>query len=349
MANQNNYEEVFLNQLESIEVFKRTLGDQSDIVKKEMFSLQDLGGNTLVLRPEGTASLMRFILNNKLQFNLPKKYFYYGPMYRYERPQKGRYRQFYQFGVENLGSNDPLADFEIVNMANQIMQKIYKKNEHFELEINTLGDLEAQNFYNLELQKFFKQKYIYDQLSEDSKQRLERNNALRILDSKNQKDIELSEKAPKIQQFLSQSSQENYQEIKQMLQISGINYTENFRLVRGLDYYNDLCFEFKDKSQGGKSQNTLLAGGRYDRLSSILSQNQTNISAVGWAAGIDRMSEKLMELVEINNLSQKKVIKIGFVPIIQGKDISSEDKNIIRTNLLKKIFQDPCIKKQARY
>ena len=267
---------------EFTQVFKRSLGDETDIVNKEMYSFEDRGGDSLTLRPEGTAPVARAVISNSLLRDLPLKLFYCGPMFRYERPQKGRFRQFTQFGIELIGVESPLADIEVLACAHQFFQAS-GLSDKVTLEINTIGDTDSRQAYREQLVAYFS-KYKAD-LSEDSQTRLELN-PLRILDSKDEKDKEIVAGAPRFADSLNQDSKEFYQGVCAGLDQLGIEYQENDRLVRGLDYYNHTVFEFTTTHLG--SQNAVLSGGRYNHL--IEQMGGPSTPGIGWAAGMDRLA-----------------------------------------------------------
>ena len=267
--------------LEYSDLFNRSLGEESDIVNKEMYSFQK-GDNHFTLRPEGTVGIARMFITQKLERQLPLRYFYYGPMFRHERPQKGRFRQFQQVGVELLGAQEELNDIEILSLAWLLVKQLKLENKSC-LEINSLGSLEERNIYKQKLKKFLLD--CKSQLSEDSQMRLEKN-PLRIWDSKEEQDKEILKKAPLLKENLQSESLKKYEKIKQLLNQFQIPFKENHKLVRGLDYYNDLVFEWTSKELG--SQSAFLAGGRYDSLISQLGGKET--PAVGWALGLERLS-----------------------------------------------------------
>lgn len=269
------------------EVFKRTLGETSDIVTKEMYSFEDRGGNEITLRPEGTAGIARAFISNGLAQNLPCKFFYEGPMFRYERPQKGRLRQFHQFGVEILGVATPQADIEIIALGAQILKELGVADKTV-LEINSLGDRESRAAYREVLVAYFTGHR--DGLSEDSRARLERN-PLRILDSKDKGDREIVADAPSMSEYLSDASRAFFDEVLDGLKALDIEASVNPRLVRGLDYYCHTAFEFTTEALG--AQGAVIAGGRYDGLIEQMGGPAT--PGVGWAAGIERLSMLLPE------------------------------------------------------
>lgn len=265
------------------EVFHRTLGETSDVVNKETYTFTDRGGESLTLRPEGTAGVARAFVSEGMAQNLPIKFYYSGPMFRYERPQKGRYRQFKQIGVECLGIESPLADVECLALAWDLLSQLGLAQK-CDLEINTLGDSESRASYRDALVKYFSQ--YQEQLSPDSKLRLEKN-PLRILDSKDEDDQKLIANAPTLQEYLNPTSRTFFEGVTKGLQSLGIPYKLNNKLVRGLDYYCHTVFEFITTELG--AQGTVLAGGRYDGLVEMMGGPKT--PGVGWAAGIDRLAD----------------------------------------------------------
>lgn len=269
-------------------LFSRSVGESSDIVSKEMYSFVDRGGEAITLRPEGTASVVRALLSNSLTQSLPLKFFYMGPMFRYERPQKGRMRQFKQFGVEFFGVPSPLADVETISLGFHVLQALGLK-DHIALEINTLGDQESRTLYREKLVAYFSA-YEKD-LSEDSQRRL-KTNPLRILDSKDDGDRKIIDGAPLFADCLNTPSKDFFDAVRRGLDALGHPYTHNPRLVRGLDYYCHTAFEFIGTNLG--AQSTVLAGGRYDGLVEEL--GGPSIPAVGWALGVDRLALMLDKL-----------------------------------------------------
>ncbi len=261
-------------------VFKRAVGETSDIVGKEMYTFQDRGGEEITLRPEGTAPVVRALLSNSLTQQLPLKYCYYGPMFRYERPQRGRYRQLHQFGVEFFGVDNPYADVEVLDLAIQILDRL-KINA--KLHLNTIGDSQSRDAYRVALIEYFS-KYR-GELSEDSLLRLDKN-PMRILDSKNPNDQRIAEDAPKISTYLTTSASQFFEKVCEGLEALGIKYTLDPTLVRGLDYYTHTAFEFKSTDLG--AQDAILGGGRYDGL--VQHMGGPAIPAVGWGMGVDRIA-----------------------------------------------------------
>ncbi|WP_028877673.1 histidine--tRNA ligase [Terasakiella pusilla] len=264
------------------EVFSRTLGETSDVVTKEMFSFETKGGDKITLRPEGTAGICRSFISNGLQQEVPVKHFYYGPMFRYERPQKGRQRQFHQVGIELIGVETPQADVEVIAAGYQFLKELGFADD-VTLELNSLGDKESRAAYREKLVAYFSQ--FEDQLSEDSKNRL-KTNPLRILDSKDEGDKVLVKDAPVLGECLNEASQAFYTAVKEGLDLLGVPYVENPRLVRGLDYYCHTAFEFTTTTLG--AQGTVLAGGRYDDLIKMMGGPQ--MPGVGWASGVERLA-----------------------------------------------------------
>ena len=254
------YDEITTPVFEFTEVFSRTLGDTSDVVTKEMYTFEDKGGDRITLRPENTASVMRAYLSNGLQQNLPCRFFYRGPMFRYERPQKGRQRQFHQFGAELIGVAEPLGDVEIIAVGSHILEALGVR-DRTKLEINSLGDTESRNAYRTTLVEYFT-KYESD-LSADSRERLVKN-PLRILDSKDENDRKIIVNAPNMMDSLNSESRVFFDTVMDRLSQIGIACEHNTRLVRGLDYYCHTAFEFTTTELG--SQGAVMAGGRYDGL-----------------------------------------------------------------------------------
>lgn len=267
---------------EKTEVFSRSIGETTDVVSKEMYSFEDRGGESLTLRPEFTAGICRAFLSNGWQQHAPLKLATHGPLFRYERPQKGRYRQFHQLDAEILGAGEPQADVELLVMADQLLKELGIA-DGVTLMLNTLGDAQSREAWRLALIDYFRS--VKDQLSEDSQDRLERN-PLRILDSKDPRDKAFTEAAPKIDDFLSDEAQDFFAKVTAGLDAAGVAWTRAPALVRGLDYYRHTAFEFVTDRLG--AQGTVLGGGRYDGLMESLGGPHT--PAVGWAAGIERLA-----------------------------------------------------------
>ena len=264
------------------EVFSRPLGESSDIVTKENYSFADRGGEQLTLRPENTAGVVRAMISGGLTQSLPLKYFYAGPMFRYERPQKGRMRQFHQVGIEYLGPTDALADAEVISAGARFLAQL-RVLPHCVLHLNSLGDAESRAVYRAALVGFFKKHE--SALSDDSKRRLAVN-PLRILDSKNAVDRDILQTAPKLQDYLNYTSKAHFQTLTSALDAAGVTWVFDPLLVRGLDYYCHTAFEFVTDELG--SQGTVLGGGRYDGLAEML--GGPAVAGVGWAAGIERLA-----------------------------------------------------------
>jgi histidyl-tRNA synthetase len=296
-------------------VFKKTLGESSDIVTKEMYTFNDKGNEEITLRPEGTAGIVRAIISNGLSHEMPFKAFYNGPMFRYERPQKGRLRQFHQIGIELLGTKSEQADIEIIACANSLI-KLLNIDKSSTLHINSLGNIAERKNYIEELLVYLKD--FKHKLSIESKNRLEKN-PLRILDSKSEEDIEIIKKAPKLIDYLELESTDNFNKVLEGLTNLDIPYKINHKLVRGLDYYNNTTFEFITDKLG--SQSAILAGGRYDNL--MKQMGGSDIPGIGWAAGIER-------LALLATIKQNKAKKISIIPI-------GIENNILCINLADKL------------
>jgi histidyl-tRNA synthetase len=267
---------------EFTEVFSRPIGETSDIVAKEMYSFVDRGGEEITLRPENTAGVVRAVLSEGLIQKVPLKYFYRGPMFRYERPQKGRFRQFHQIGVELIGVAQPQADIEVIALANRILVALGIR-QRTALELNTLGDATSRVAYRGALVSYFLSRV--SELSEDSRRRLE-HNPLRIFDSKDESDQRVSMEAPSFKAYLNAESRDFFAGVCDGLDRLGISYRLNEHLVRGLDYYSHTAFEFVTSDLG--SQGTVIGGGRYDGLIEMM--GGPPVSGVGWAAGIERLA-----------------------------------------------------------
>ena len=276
------YDEIVVPIFEFTEVFQRTLGDTSDIVTKEMYTFTDRGGEQITLRPEATAGIMRALISGGLGQNLPLKLFCTGPMFRYERPQKGRYRQFHQIDIELLGAPEPEGDVEVIAVGAHILEALGIL-EKTTLELNTLGDFESRAAYRKALVGYLAG--FRDKLSEDSRGRLERN-PLRILDSKDEGDKRIVAGAPVFFDYLNEASRNFFKKVQDQLAQLGIAFTLNPRIVRGLDYYCHTVFEFTTTALG--AQGAVLAGGRYDGLAETMGGPPT--AGVGWAGGIERLA-----------------------------------------------------------
>lgn len=288
--------------LEETDLFKRGVGDETDVVSKEMYTFIDKGERSVTLRPEGTASAVRAYLEAGLHKSDPiVKWYYYGPMYRYEAPQKGRMREFHQIGTEVFGIRNPYLDAEIIKMGVDFLKSVGIVDIF--VEINSLGNLTSRSKYINELKKFIETRI--DNICNNCKTRYKKN-PLRVLDCKNKSCQEQYKEAPIIYDFLDEESKDYYENVKKYLDILEVKYKENFKLVRGLDYYSDTVFEIKSDKLG--AQSTILAGGRYDRLLTIL--GDIDMPGIGFAAGVDRISL----LIDENRIkeNEEKVYMIYF-------------------------------------
>ena len=268
---------------ESSELFHRGVGETTDIVSKETYDFKDRGDRNITLRPEGTAGIVRCFIENKLYAeNLPLKAWYLGPMFRYERPQAGRYREFYQFGFETFGSFDAMMDAEVIGIVCNLFKILGLKG--VSVNINTLGDKESRENYRKALLDYFKP-YLND-LCDDCRRRYEKN-PLRILDCKVDSSNEIMKNAPKMTDYLNEESRIHFDKVKEYLDAMGINYKVNPSIVRGLDYYTHTVFEVQADIEGFGSQNTLAAGGRYDHLVEFV--GGPSVPGVGFAVGLERL------------------------------------------------------------
>ena len=313
------FKEIRTPLLERTELFQRTIGEQTDVVSKEMYSFLDRKDQSLSLRPEATAGVVRAGIEHGLFYNQTQKLWSMGPMYRYERPQKGRYRQFHQVNMEAFGFEGPSIDAELILLTSRIWEKLGV--DSIQLELNSLGTLESRKAYRSILVEYFKDHI--DTLDEDSLLRLEKN-PMRILDSKNPEMSELNHAAPKMSDHLDQESQDHFSGLLECLNNHGIDYVLNPRLVRGLDYYTKTVFEWTTDKLG--SQATVCGGGRYDGLVKQLGGH--DIFAIGCAIGFER----LVELVELSNKKdQNGQPKIYFVAVGDNAEAkSSELAELIR-------------------
>ena len=282
IARNFDFNEIVTPIFESSELFIKPLGEHSDVVLKEMYTFNDRNNSSLTLRPEYTTPIIRASISNNLLEKLPTKLFAIGSMFRRERPQKGRFRQFNQMNFEILGSDDALADSELILIAKKILEDLLLDNK-FKLYINSLGDRDTLKAYKKELSNFFN-KYKKD-LSEDSQSKID-TNPLRILDSKENTDIKICKDAPLISKLYSYEASKQFDEVKNLLTSSGIEFLQDNFLVRGLDYYCKTVFEFKNSNLG--SQDTLIGGGRYNGL--VKAIGGPDIPGVGWAGGIERIA-----------------------------------------------------------
>lgn len=298
------YSEIRMPIVEKTHLFKRSIGEVTDIVEKEMYTFEDRNGDSLTLRPEGTASCVRAGIEHGLLYNQEQRLWYMGPMFRHERPQKGRYRQFHQLGVETFGVGTPDVDAELILMTARLW-KMIGIHESVHLEINSLGSNEARAEYRNKLVAFLEP--IKDQLDEDSQRRLE-TNPLRILDSKNPEVQKLVKDAPKLSEHLDEESEQHFERLCQILDTNNIPYTVNTNLVRGLDYYNRTVFEWVTDKLG--AQGTICAGGRYDGLTEQLGGHATPGS--GFAMGLERIVALIEEMsVEEIPLADVYMVALG--------------------------------------
>ncbi|MEN4831901.1 histidine--tRNA ligase [Pantoea vagans] len=305
------YSEIRLPLVEQTPLFKRAIGEVTDVVEKEMYTFDDRNGESLTLRPEGTAGCVRAGIEHGLLYNQEQRLWYMGPMFRYERPQKGRYRQFYQIGVEVFGLQGPDIDAELI-MLNARWWKALGISEHVRLELNSIGSLEARAHYRDALVAFLEQHK--DVLDEDCKRRMY-SNPMRVLDSKNPDVQQLLNDAPQLGDYLDDESREHFSGLCTLLDDAGISYTVNQRLVRGLDYYNRTVIEWVTDSLG--SQGTVCGGGRYDGLVEQLGGRAT--PAVGFAMGMER----LVLLVQAVNPEFEPTSNVDVYVIASGQGVQS--------------------------
>jgi len=316
-----NFHQVQTPIIEHQDLFTRSVGEHTDIVSKEMYSFTDKGDSTICLRPEATSSIARLVASEYQSGSM--RISTHGPMFRRERPQKGRYRQFHQINLENMGEKSPYLDFEIILIASNLLNELGIDKKHFKLILNSLGSQEDQKNYSKILIDYLTQ--YKSKLSETSLSRLEKN-PLRILDSKDEQDKEILQNAPFISENLSQESTNYFNQLKELLKNNGIDFTIDHKLVRGLDYYTDTAFEFQTNED--KRQNAILAGGRYDKLISLISTR--DIPGIGWAAGVER----LMSLVQIENQKEDK-FKVLFA--VQNEQF------LLNSKILNQIYNLDCI------
>lgn len=313
------YREIRMPLVESTDLFCRSIGEVTDIVEKEMYTFEDRNGDKLTLRPEGTASCVRAGIQHGLLYNQVQRLWYSGPMFRHERPQKGRYRQFHQFGAEAYGIETPDIDAELILIGARLWRRLGLKN--IRLELNTLGSSQARVQYKLVLVEYLNQHI--EQLDEDSLRRLG-TNPLRILDSKNPRMKEMLDNAPALADYLDDESRMQFDRLKASLEVAGIEYTVNPRLVRGLDYYCKTVFEWVTDELG--AQGTICAGGRYDGLVEQLGGKPT--PAIGFALGMER----ILALLETQQTMPPGTIDVYFVlsgdaSEVKGLQLAEEIRN----------------------
>jgi histidyl-tRNA synthetase len=308
---------------EKTTVFSRSLGETTDVVSKEMYSFEDRGGESLTLRPEFTAGIARAYLTNGWQQHAPLKLATHGPLFRYERPQKGRYRQFHQIDAEIIGAGEPQADVELLVMADQILKELGIA-DGVTLQLNTLGDAPSREAWRAALVDYFRA--VKGDLSEDSQERLEKN-PLRILDSKDPRDKVFTADAPMIDAFLSDEAQDFFGKVTAGLDAAGVSWTRAPTLVRGLDYYRHTAFEFVTDRLG--AQGTVLGGGRYDGLIEALGGPHT--PAVGWAAGIERLAmlvgdkgEAKADVIVVAEHAEREIEGMALVAAMRRAGVSAD-------------------------
>ncbi len=299
-----NFEEMITPIFESTELFKKPLGENSDVVLKEMYTFKDKNEDFITLRPEYTTPMIRSAISNNLLEKLPKKLYGIGPMFRRERPQKGRYRQFNQINFEILGTHDISADIELIILANNFLKKLLPEKK-INLFINSLGDKDTLYNFSSSLCDYFTQNK--KKLTEESQNKII-SNPIRILDSKDPMDTEINLNAPKISDFYSNEAKEKFSNIQEILNDMSVDFSININLVRGLDYYCHTVFEFKTSDLG--SQDTLIGGGRYDGLTKLL--GGPDIPGVGWAGGIERLIMLMDEIKLLQNTIHLIIINESF-------------------------------------
>lgn len=341
-----NYSEIRLPILENTKLFKKSIGDITDIIGKEMYSFLDKNNNSITLRPEATTSCVRSVIQHGLLHHKTQKLWYYGPMFRYERPQKGRYRQFYQFGIETFGFSGIDIELELIMIINKLWKKL-NVSDILTLEINSIGTMHERIKYQKVLKNFLKSHY--SSLDNHCIRQLKQN-SLRILDSKNQKIQNLLLNAPKIINYINIESRHNFEKLCCILKKFNIQYNINHYLVRGLDYYNDIVFEWKTKLLGSK--NTICAGGRYDSL--VQQLGGVNNPAVGLAIGMDRLvlllqtlpiySKSMFSIIDIQIFFSSNAIKLfafQFSEMLRDEfsslKISLEFQTVKKSNIFKNL------------
>ena len=335
ITNKFNFDAIQTPIIENQELFSRSVGELTDIVSKEMYSFVDKNESILCLRPEATSGIARFAATNYQSGSL--KFSTHGPMFRRERPQKGRYRQFNQINIENIGEKSPYIDFEIIYIASTFINKLGISNDKYNLLINSLGSAEDQNNFSNLLRDYLSN--FTKKLSETSLSRLDKN-PLRILDSKDDGDKEILINAPKIHEHLSEESKEYFSKIKMFLSDNGISFQEDDKLVRGLDYYTHTAFEFQTNEE--KRQNAILAGGRYDKLINMISTK--DIPGIGWAAGIERLMALIPNVNKGNNSFKKILLALQKEEYLNSLDVlkqlyqSDFSHEIKISNNIKKLF-----------
>ena len=332
-----NFQSIQTPIIEHQELFSRSVGEDTDIVSKEMYSFVDKGDTTICLRPEATSSLARFAASNYQSGQM--KLSTHGPMFRRERPQKGRYRQFHQINIENIGEKSSYIDFEIILIASTILKELGLVADQYKLLINSLGSSEDQINYSKILSEYLN--HYRRNLSETSLARLKKN-PLRILDSKDKSDKDILLNAPKINEYLSKESQNFFNDIKLMLADNNILFKEDEKLVRGLDYYTHTAFEFQTNEE--KRQNAILAGGRYDKLINMISSR--DIPGIGWAAGVERLSDLLSDQKNYTKIPKKILYGVQDESYLSNSSIL---KQIYGADIIHEIKVNKNIKKLFTY
>lgn len=307
------YREIRFPILEQTQLFKRSIGEVTDIVEKEMYSFDDRNGDNLTLRPEGTAGCVRAADQHGLLYNQQQRLWYQGPMFRHERPQKGRYRQFHQFGIEAFGMAGPDIDVEVIQLAAVLWQKL-DLTDFVTLEINNIGSAENRQDYGNALSQYLESKS--DLLDDDARRRMH-SNPMRVLDSKNPAVQEVLGDAPLLVDFVSEESEQHYQQLQSLLTEAGIGFVENPRLVRGLDYYNNCVFEWTTDSLG--AQGAVCGGGRYDGLVEQLGGKAT--LACGFAMGIERL---VLMLESLNKVPESSKRAIDVYVLVVGEELAAQ-------------------------
>ena len=335
VSDKYSYSQIETPIFEFSEVFTKPLGESSDIVTKENYIFKDRSEDELMLRPEGTSGVVRAFLNAGLTQDTPQRFSYYGPMFRYERPQKGRLRQFKQLGIECLGLNSSMADIEVISIGHNFLDKLKILNK-ISLKVNSLGDFDSRKNYRDSLVNYLKD--YQSKLSKDSLRRLTIN-PLRILDSKNEEDQKIIQNAPSIFEHLNVESKTRFEDVCKGLDHLNIKYQIDKNLVRGLDYYCHTAFEFTTNELG--SQGTVLAGGRYDGLSKML--GGPDVSGVGWAAGIERLAlmvhSEFINATDVVLVGQSENFNYLLLPIMQKLVQQGIKSEIIYNGNLSKKFR----------
>lgn len=319
------FEEIRTPIMEKTEVFSRSLGTETDIVNKEMYTFVDKGGESITLRPEMTAAIVRSILQNNLLFgNNILRLWYFGPLFRYERPQKGRLRQFYQYGAELVGSPEPEADVEILLLANSLIKNLGISN--YTLQINSIGNSSSRKIYRDTLVRYLIEHK--ERLSKESKERLERN-PLRILDSKDQDDQAILANAPNILHYLDTESIEHFNQVQKLLQQNSVEFVVNPKLVRGLDYYSHTVFEFQSEVLG--AQDSFGGGGRYDELFQQFGNSE--VPAIGFALGIERIII-ILEHLKIFKQEAEPLVYVAYTNPAYISEVISISETLRKNNIV---------------